>query len=221
MFNSPRLDKLARRHIRLWLASAAALLIFLFLPYDWSLIARVLVGWNCGVVMFLGLIWQWMTRLQPGLMRSRFEEEDETAGVILLVVTVSALLSLAAIFALLVNVKQLEGVERGAQIALAAITILSSWTLVPTMFSLHYADKFYSSKPDERPLAFPQTKLPEFWDFVYFSFTIAVACQTADVSTNTAAIRKTVIGHAIVSFIFNASILGFAINVSAGLVGTT
>ncbi|MDB5987820.1 MAG: hypothetical protein JWR16_2873 [Nevskia sp.] len=221
MLTSATLNKLARSHMRLWLSIVAALVIFLFLPLGWSAVARVLVSWNCGVVMFLGLVWQWMLRLQPALMRSRFAEEDETAGVILLMVTLSALLSLIAIFALLVNVKQLEGAGRGAHIALAATTIISSWALVPTMFTMHYADRYYSSKPDARPLTFPQTKLPDFWDFVYFSFTIAVACQTADVCTNTTAIRKTVIGHAVVSFIFNASILGFAINISAGLVGAS
>ena len=215
-----RLKKLARTHIRLWFSLALAIAAFVLLPTAWSLTARILLSWNIGVVLFLILIWTWMTRLPPASMRSRFEEEDGSAGVILLIVVLSALLSLAAIFALLGEVKQLQGAARGLHIALAASTIVSSWLLVPTMFTLHYADQFYSCRPHARPLAFPQTDTPEFWDFVYFSFTIAAACQTADVATNTAAVRKTVIGHALVSFIFNASILGFAINVSAGLVGS-
>jgi uncharacterized membrane protein len=62
--------------------------------------------------------------------------------------------------------------------------------------------------------------VPIFWDFAYFSFTIAAACQTADVSTTQQVIRKVVIAHALISFLFNASILGFAINVSAGLFGS-
>jgi uncharacterized membrane protein len=58
-----------------------------------------------------------------------------------------------------------------------------------------------------------------FWDFAYFSFTIAAACQTADVATEHADIRRVVIGQTLISFLFNASILGFAINVTAGLIG--
>jgi uncharacterized membrane protein len=58
-----------------------------------------------------------------------------------------------------------------------------------------------------------------FWDFAYFSFTIAAACQTADVATLDAKIRRTVLLHTLISFLFNASILGFAINVTAGLIG--
>jgi uncharacterized membrane protein len=61
--------------------------------------------------------------------------------------------------------------------------------------------------------------MPVFWDFAYFSFTIAAACQTADVLTTRASIRKVVVAHELISFLFNASILGFAINVTAGLIG--
>ena len=53
--------------------------------------------------------------------------------------------------------------------------------LVPAMFTTHYADMFYSVAGEDRPLRFPNTPSPVFWDFAYFSFTIAAACQTADV----------------------------------------
>ena len=58
------------------------------------------------------------------------------------------------------------------------------------MFTTHYADLFYSAKEAERPLRFPETPMPVFWDFAYFSFTIAAACQTADVTTLNAGVRK-------------------------------
>jgi uncharacterized membrane protein len=96
---------------------------------------------------------------------------------------------------------------------------VNSWILVPTMFTTHYADMFYSAREEDRPLHFPGTPMPVFWDFAYFSFTIAAACQTADVSTKNAGVRKAVIAHTVISFLFNASILGFAINVTAGLIG--
>jgi uncharacterized membrane protein len=85
------------------------------------------------------------------------------------------------------------------------------------MFTVHYADMFYSADADHAPLLFPDTPEPVFWDFAYFSFTIAAACQTADVSTRQAGIRRVVIAHSIISFLFNLAILGFAINVTAGL----
>jgi uncharacterized membrane protein len=85
------------------------------------------------------------------------------------------------------------------------------------MFTVHYADMYYSAVTDEQPLLFPETREPVFWDFVYFSFTIAAACQTADISTRKVGIRRVVVVQSIIAFLFNVAILGFAINVTAGL----
>ena len=180
---------------------------------------RVLVCWNCGVTLFLILIFVWMTRLTAEQICTRYIEEDESAPIIVAVVTIAAIFSLGAIIEPLATLKQVTGTERAGHFALAALTLVNSWILVPTMFTTHYADMFYSAKEDDRPLRFPETPMPVFWDFAYFSFTIAAACQTADVSTLRAGVRKVVIAHTVVSFLFNASILGFAINVTAGLIG--
>jgi uncharacterized membrane protein len=160
-----------------------------------------------------------MRRLTAEQICSRYIEEDASAPIILAVVTAAALLSLVAIVEPLANIKHTSGGVRGAHFALAAVTLVNSWVLVPTMFTTHYADLFYSAKQEQRPLRFPETEMPVFWDFAYFSFTIAAACQTADVATLNAGVRRIVIVHTLISFLFNASILGFAINVTAGLIG--
>ena len=195
--------------------------VFFCLPAHWSTLSRVLVCWNCGVALFLSLIYVWMTRLTAEQICTKYIEEDESAPIILAVVTTAALFSLVAIVEPLATIRQVAGAQRVAHFALAALTLVNSWILVPTMFTTHYADLFYSAKEDDRPLHFPQTPMPVFWDFAYFSFTIAAACQTSDVSTTNAGVRKAVIAHTVISFLFNASILGFAINVTAGLIGGT
>lgn len=198
---------------------AVGCVIFFFLPERWSSLSRVLVCWNCGVSLFLVLVFFWMVRLTAEQICMRYIEEDDSAPVILVVVTIAALLSLVAIVEPLATVKAVAGTERIAHFALAALTLLNSWILVPTMFATHYADMFYSAKQDNRPLHFPETPEPVFWDFAYFSFTIAAACQTADVATLNAGARRAVLAHTLISFLFNLSILGFAINVTAGLIG--
>jgi uncharacterized membrane protein len=210
---------LFRNHPRLWIAVLAGAGVFFLLPAQWELISRILVSWNVGAALFLLLIFTWMTRMSPELICSRYIDEDESAPFILAVVVMAALLSVAAIVQPLATLKHVAGAERLAHMVLAALTLLNSWLLVPTMFTIHYADMFYSATEDERPLQFPRTTRPAFWDFAYFSFTIAAACQTSDVSTTNQAVRKAVIVHTLVSFFFNASILGFAINVTAGLIG--
>jgi len=207
------------RHPRLWISFIAGTLLFFFLPHDWSALGRVLVCWNGGVISFLTLVFFWMTRLTAAQICTKYIEEDETAPFILIVVIIAAVASLFAIVEPLATLKQVSGAERAAHFALAAVTLIDSWLLVPVMFTTHYADMFYSAAADDRPLHFPNTPEPVFWDFAYFSFTIAAACQTADVSTEHAGIRRVVIAQTLISFLFNASILGFAINVTAGLIG--
>jgi uncharacterized membrane protein len=213
------MNKLMRNHPRLWISLAVGCVIFFLLPERWSSVSRVLVCWNCGVSLFLALVFFWMVRLTAEQICMRYVEEDDSAPVILIVVTIAALLSLVAIVEPLATVKEATGAERIAHFALAALTLLNSWILVPTMFATHYADMFYSAQQDNRPVHFPETPEPVFWDFAYFSFTIAAACQTADVATLNADARKAVLAHTLISFLFNLSILGFAINVTAGLIG--
>jgi uncharacterized membrane protein len=211
---------LLRYHARVWIGLALGVAVFLLLPAGWSLLDRVLIAWDSGVTAFLVLIFLWMSALNAVQIQSKYAEEDETAPVILVAVTIAALLSLIAIVEPLATLKHVEGRERIAHFALAAVTLIDSWLLVPTMFTTHYADMFYSAEEKDRPLAFPDTDMPAFWDFAYFSFTIAAACQTADVLTRRSSIRRVLIAHQLISFIFNASILGFAINVTAGLIGS-
>jgi uncharacterized membrane protein len=207
-------------HPRLWLATLCGVVLYFLMPADWSVLSRVLVAWDGGVLLFLVLIVIWMLRLSAAQICKKYIEEDESAPFILLAVIIAALLSVVAIIEPLANMRQVTGTARIAHFALAAVTLINSWLLVPTMFATHYADMFYSVKANARPLRFPDTPEPVFWDFAYFSFTISAACQTADVSTTGSGIRRVVLLHTLVAFVFNASILGFAINVTAGLLGS-
>ncbi len=213
------MNALFRFHPRLWLGVVVGVVAGLAVPATFSPITRMLVGWNCGVLVFLAAIYVWMGSLDAKQICSRFAEEDNSAPFILFFVTFAALLSVVAIVEPLATVRHVEGWRRAAHLGLAGLTLLDSWVLVPTLFTTHYADMFYGSPDEDRPLAFPDTVMPVFLDFAYFSFTIAAACQTSDVSTRGRPMRRMVIAHTIISFFFNASILGFAINVSAGLIG--
>jgi uncharacterized membrane protein len=210
---------LLRNHTRLWIGLVLGVGVFWVLPGGWSLVTRVLVAWDCGVTSFLALLWVWMGGLTAQQICSRYIEEDESGPVILMVVVIAALLSLVAIVQPLATLRHAQGSERSWHFVLAAVTLADSWLLVPAMFTTHYADLYYSCQKSERPLSFPDTDMPIFWDFAYFSFTIAAACQTADIFTRRASVRRVVLMHEVVSFVFNASILGFAINVTAGLIG--
>jgi uncharacterized membrane protein len=206
------------RHLRVWIALAVGIAAFFVAPAREPLVSRMLVGWDSGATFFLVAIYLWMRRFTPREICSHYIDEDPSEPLILVAVTATALLSLIAIIEPLVTLRHATHDQRIWGFALAAVTVVASWLLVPTMFTMHYADMFYSVSAENRPLHFPRTDMPAFWDFAYFSFTIAAACQTADVSTTDVSIRRVVILHEIVSFAFNVAILGFAINITAGLI---
>ncbi|MDB6001102.1 MAG: hypothetical protein JWP52_2801, partial [Rhizobacter sp.] len=64
----------------------------------------------------------------------------------------------------------------------------------------------------------PAPKPPHYADFMYFSYTIAVACQTSDVSITSTRLRRLVLAHSVLSFVFNTAIVALMVNIAAGLV---
>jgi uncharacterized membrane protein len=106
------------------------------------------------------------------------------------------------------------------QYALTSATELGTWFFIATLYTFHYARMFYQADEDHLPLLFPENERhPNYWDFLYFSFTIAAACATSDVNIRSTGLRKTALAQTILSFFFNVAILGFAINIAAGVVG--
>jgi uncharacterized membrane protein len=206
-----------RDHLRVCIAVVVGVALFIALPQQWLVLTRSLVAWNAAVLLLVPLIFLHHGSLSGAQLRERYREDDASAPVILLLVVVTAILSVAGIVAYLPTLKAVPASEKVAHVLLATLTICDSWLLVPTMFTVHYTDMFYSVDAAAQPLQFPRTPEPRFWDFVYFSFTIAAACQTADVSTTEQTIRRVVVIHSIISFLFNVAILGFAINVTAGM----
>jgi len=102
---------------------------------------------------------------------------------------------------------------------LTATTLIVSWSLLPTAFSMHYAHLYYRQGAEQhKALLFPdKIEKPEYWDFLYFSFTLAVACQTADVATGSTEVRRITLIQSVMAFVFNLAILGLSVNVAAGL----
>jgi uncharacterized membrane protein len=91
--------------------------------------------------------------------------------------------------------------------------------LVPTLFTLNYAS-LYHGGAQSGGLDFQDASEgfePDYGDFLYFSFTIAVASQTADVAITNRTMRRLALTQALLSFVFNTTILAFTINMAASL----
>lgn len=208
---------LLRTHPRLTAATLLGVAVSLLAPAD-SLISKILIGWNSGVWTYLVLM-LWLTvRSRADDVKRIAEVEDENAGLVLFIVCIAAIASLATITLELAGSKDLETSRRLLHYGFTGMTVIGSWLLIGVIFSVHYARLFYTWDGKEPALRFAEGLLtPNYWDFLYFSFTIGVAVQTSDVGVATRGLRKIVLAQSLIGFLFNTAILGFSINIAAGL----
>jgi uncharacterized membrane protein len=182
-------------------------------------VTRALVAWNVGTCLYIALAAVMMARSTHDSMQRRARLEDEGQRVVLALVVVAVIASLAAIAGELVLAKDLRGGAKSWHVALAAVTVISSWAFVHLIFALHYAHDYYAAVARKRPpgLAFPGTDRPDYWDFFYFAAVIGTSAQTADVSLITSAMRRMGSVHCVLSFFFNTIVLALTINIAASV----
>jgi uncharacterized membrane protein len=178
-----------------------------------------LFAWNTGALLYLALAWHFMSASDARGIRERAPSQDEGRIAILVLVVLAGLAVLLAVGTQLAQVKNLHGPERTAHVALAGLTVLTSWLFTQVLFALHYAHDFYIARirGEKDPLAFPGTPDPDYFDFFHFACVIGTAAQTADICFNGPALRPVGTLHCILAFFFNAALLALTINIAAGL----
>ena len=203
--------------VGLALGVVAALLV----PEHTRTMVRVLVGWDAAVWSYLILIWVHMAFADQGRVQEFARRDDENAGVVLFVICVATIASIAAIVLELASAKGTAGASTAWHYLLTGLTLIGAWFMIPTIFTMHYARLYYDTDAKETALLFPDHALqPDYWDFMYFSFTIAVASQTSDVVLRSRSIRRATLAQSILSFYFNVAVLGLCVNIAAGLLGS-
>ena len=204
---------------RLVIALVVGVVAAMLLPDRLGLVSRVLIGWNVMTWSYLASIGWLMARFDHEQVRATAQQEDRTALAVLAIMSTASVASIAAIVLELSNARSVGFSERIFHYLLTGATIAGSWLLVGVLFTFHYAVIFYKSPQDARALGFPDHEAdPDYWDFLYFAFTISVAAQTSDIAVLSRSMRKAVLAQSILSFFFNAAILGLSINIAASAV---
>ncbi|MBU6299628.1 MAG: DUF1345 domain-containing protein, partial [Alphaproteobacteria bacterium] len=134
--------------------------------------------------------------------------EDEGIIIVIAITLLAVAINLANIFVVLNQHHRPDTLS--LVLALAAAPL--GWFMLHTVSAFHYADLHYFSADKGKVLDFPGTDEPELWDFFYFSFVIGMTAQVSDVPVCTAAMRRAVVGHSIVSFFFNTVLIALAVN---------
>jgi len=211
--------RLLRTRQRMVAAACVGTLCAALLPEARTAMTRALVGWNVGVWLYLALVAHLMAQADHHRMRRTAVAHAEGARTVLAVAVLAASISMVAIVVELSVVKGTAARAALPHVLFALSTVAGSWVLLPTLFTLNYASLFYLPKrggglkfPGEGP-----DFHPDYSDFAYFAFTIAVASQTSDVVVTSRSMRRLVLVQSVLSFVFNTTILALTINLAAGL----
>ena len=208
-----------RARPRLAITMLIGLATALLLPTSFSLVTRSLLGWNAAVWLYLVLIGWMMLRADHDHLRRVALQQAEGAMTVLVIVTVASIVSLVGTVVEL-SAAKLSGAQHALpHVVIALATVVGSWLLLPIIFCLTYASLYYRVAHGSG-LQFPgvdESFKPEFGDFLYFAFTIAVASQTADVNVVTPAMRRLVLLQSVLSFAFNTAVLALTINIAASM----
>lgn len=211
----------AEAHHRLAISLAIAALFFIASSGHLTWQTRLITTWDAYALSAIAMAWTRILTAQPRLVVQLANLSPSSRNVIYLFVVVAACASLSAVAFVLESAKSMTGVHFIAHIALAIVTIILSWSVLHTMFTLHYAHLFYREHHSEgipRGLVFPEGDLePDYLDFAYFSFGIGMTSQVSDIQVNAREIRRWVLLHSVVSFAFNTAVLALSINILSGL----
>jgi uncharacterized membrane protein len=213
-----------RARPRMMISLIFGALVFYFSSSDVGT-TRALLAWNAGVILFIVLILVMMGRTRAADIRDHASAEEEGRFTVLTVVIAAAVMTLIAIGVELFAVKEMQGASRALRFALTFGTVISSWVFVHVVFAIYYAHEFHAESAGKKKTAtrgglqFPGETLPDYWDFVYFSFTVGMTAQTSDVVVCSHMMRRLVIVHGLVAFVFTTAVIALTVNLAAQLAG--
>lgn len=174
-----------------------------------------LVGWDVAAFALVSATW---FKLWPmdgeGTARHAVREEPGRAITDLLLVGASVASLVGVGFAVVAG-NNAHGAESGLLVLLAASTIVFSWSVVHTTFTLHYARIYYSGT--DGGIDFNNDDSPRYSDFAYLAFTIGMTYQVSDTNLTSGDIRRAALRHALLSYVFGVVIIAVMINLLAGL----
>jgi uncharacterized membrane protein len=190
------------------------------LPICPGLVPRVIAGWDAGSAVLLALAWSIIWRADPAKTRLRAAAEDPGRSAVWAIVLVASTLSLFAAIVLLRGAKAVAATQGAVFVGVCLGAVAAAWLLTHTAYTLRYAHLYYRDDDDgEGGLTFPGAEPPSYFDFAYFAFTVGMCFQVSDVVITSPAIRRSVLGHSLLSFAYNTAILALSLNLVFGLLG--
>ena len=211
----PRLLLNRGRFFSSLLAALLAALVTMKLPTE----TRILVSFDLAALTYVGLFVALMSVSTPEQSADLARQGELSGARVLVGAVVLSLVSVSVVAALVNNLADAARWLRVTHIIISVAALGLTWLLAHIFFGLQYMKIYYDDNPNsgggarELSLDYPNRPKPDFWDFMYYSFTIAMCFQTSDVTVASPLMRRLTLMHAIFSFFFVMTIIGFVVNV--------
>ena len=193
---------------------AVAVAVGLLSPaFGWAV--RAVAGWDAGGLTILGLGWWLILTADADEMRRRAATVDPGRRTVGFTVVLGSVISLFAGIGVMRRAEHLAPTGAALLSSLCLFAVVIAWFLTHTAYTLRYAHLYYQDDDSGiGGLEFPGKDPPSALDFAYFSFTLGMCFQVSDVPVTSSSIRRAVLGHALLSFLFNTAILALALNLA-------
>ena len=187
--------------------------LFVAIPrLDWG--RGTMAAFDVAAFAFLVAISPLLRNGEAKRMRQSAKDNDANRTGLLALTGVTMLVILVAV------AKELQSKSDALAVALVITTLVLAWLFSNIVYALHYAHLFYSDcdgdGKDAGGLDIPNRNEPDYWDFVYFSFTLGMTFQTSDIDITSRTMRMVSLGQCLAAFVFNLGVLAFTINTLGG-----
>ncbi len=201
---------------RLSLAALFAIVVTCLSPARFAWHVRAVAGWDAGAALFMLLAWWIILKADAGETARRAGAEDPGRFLVWFIAIASSVFSFFSATIVLRQVKAFAPSDAGPWTLMTLAAVVLSWFLTHTAYTMRYAHLYYR-RGGVGGLDFPGARAPTDIDFAYFSFTLGMCFQVSDVTVTSSNIRRAVLLHALISFIYNTTILALALNIVLGL----
>ena len=201
-----------RARLRLLTAAGCGLGAALFAPGEVGWWVHAVLGWDVGAALMAILGWTVILRADATESNRRAAAYDPGRNMVFAIALAASAFSFFAATVILHRVRALPHAEATFWSILCLTAVALSWALTHTEFAFRYAHLFYR-RLHQGGLEFPGGHPPCDIDFAYFAFTIGMCYQVSDVTISSSRIRRAVMAHALLSFVYNTGILALALNV--------
>jgi uncharacterized membrane protein len=179
------------------------------------------LAWNVFGISYLIFNLILFSKSDVNQIQKQCSKEDVSSWILFAFVVSACLIGLLSVLSFMNNTSTWQsGSIIGSILCISAVGF--SWLMVHFAFAVRYAHLYYGDNNKQfskhsRGLVFPEDDVPDYFDFAYFSIVIGMTFQVSDVVITSKGVRRLVLMHSIIAFIFNTVIIAMTVSQVIGM----